>query len=106
MLWLTASLPDALVGVAPDAGGALCLRLDNRPEPARQALVAPGVQKDRVEDCAEDIILALTEGSIAHPNRTGTRITRQVVPCRFGQLATAVNAVHDLQRAVFGRLNV
>src|SRR5262249_56798810 len=32
--------------------------------------------------------------------------TRQVVPYRFGQLATAVNAVHDLQRAVFDRLNV
>src|SRR5215469_9862728 len=106
MLWLTASLPDALVGVAPDAGGALCLRLDDRPEPARQAFVAPGVQKDRVEDCAEDIVLALAEGGIAYANRTGARITGEVIPRRFGQLATAVNAVHDLQRAVLGRLNV
>src|SRR5215467_7317676 len=106
MLWLTASLPDALVGIAPDAGGAFRLRLDERPEPARQALVAPGVQKDRVEDCAEDIVLALTEGGIAHANRTGTRITGEVIPRRFHQVATAVNAVHDLQRAVLGRLNV
>src|SRR5215471_2414280 len=106
MLWLTASLPDALVGVAPDAGGALCLRLDDRPEPARQALVAPGVQKDRVEDCAEDIVLVLTEGGIAYANRTGTRITGEVIPRRFGQLTAAIDAVHDLQRAVLGRLSV
>src|SRR6516165_704415 len=106
MLWLAASFPDALVGVAPDTGGALRLRLNDRPEPARQAFVVPGVQQDRVEDCTEDVVLVLAEGGIADANRTRTRITRQVVPRRFRQVATAVNAVHDLQRAVLGRLNV
>jgi hypothetical protein len=54
MLWLAASLPDALVGVAPDTDGALRLRLDDRPETAWQALVSPGMEQDRVEDRAED----------------------------------------------------
>ena len=62
MLWLAAGLPDALVGVAPDTGGALRLRLDDRPEPARQTLVPACVEQDRVEDGAEDVVLALIEG--------------------------------------------
>jgi hypothetical protein len=52
VLWLAAALPDPLVGLAPDTGGALRLRLDDRPEPARQALVPPGMEQDRVEDGA------------------------------------------------------
>ena len=58
------------------------------------------------ENCAEDVVLVLTEGGIAHANRTRTRVTRQVVARRFRQLATAVNAVHDLQRAILCRLDV
>src|SRR5262249_25347786 len=42
VLRLATGLPDALVRVAPDAGGARSLRLDNRPEPARQTLVVAG----------------------------------------------------------------
>jgi hypothetical protein len=53
-------------------------------------LLAPGVQKNRVEDCAEDIVLAVTEGGIAHANRTGIRITGKVIPRRLQQVATAV----------------
>src|SRR3974390_3270323 len=106
MLWLCASPPESLVGVAPDTGGALRLRLADRPETAWQALVSPGMEQDRVEDGAEDIVLALTEGGIAHANPARTCITREVVPHRFGQLAAAVDAVHDLQRAVLGRVDV
>src|SRR5262249_57994335 len=98
MLWLAASLPDTLVGVAPDTAGALRLRLDDRPEPAWQALGSPGMEQNRVEDGAEDVVLALTIGGIAHANRARTRAARDVVPRRFVQLATTIHDVHDLQR--------
>ena len=42
MLRLAAGFPDALVRIAPDAGGARRLRRDDRPEPVRQTLVAAG----------------------------------------------------------------
>ena len=48
MLRLAAGLPDALVGVPPDTGSALRLRLYDRPEPAWQALVPPSMEQDRV----------------------------------------------------------
>src|SRR5215467_9161088 len=106
MLRLAAGLPDALVGVAPDTGSALRLRLDDRPESAWQALVPPGMEQNRVEDRAEDVVLMLTKGGITHANRTRTCITREILPRRFGQFATAIDAVHYLQRTVLGRLDV
>src|SRR5262249_18816741 len=106
VLRLAAGLPDALVGVAPDPGGALRLRLDDRPEPARQALVPAGVEQDRVEDGAEDIVLPLTEGGIAYANRARTCVAREGVPRRFVQLATTIGAVHDLQTTVLVGLDI
>src|SRR5215831_1869666 len=106
MLWLAASLPDALVWVAPDTAGALRLRLDDRPEPAWQALISSGMKQDRVEDGAEDVVLALTIGGIAHANRACTCVAREVVPRRFGQLAATIDAVHDLQRTVVVGLDI
>jgi hypothetical protein len=38
VLGLATRLPDALVGVLPDIRGALRLRLDDRPQPARKPL--------------------------------------------------------------------
>ena len=106
MLRFATSLPDALVGVAPNTGGASCLRLDDRPQLARQALVAAGVKQYGVEDSAEDVILVLAKGGIADANRARTCVPRQIISCRFEQIASAINAVHDLQRAVLGRLDV
>src|SRR5499427_10603891 len=81
VLRLAAGLPDALVGVAPDTGRTRRLRLDDRPEPARQTLVAAGVEQDRIEDSAKDVVLVLTEGGIADSNRARTCVAREVVPC-------------------------
>src|SRR5437764_11373765 len=78
MLRLAAGLPDALVGVAPNTGSALRLRLDDRPEPAWQALVPPRMEQDRIEDRAEDVVLTLTRGGIAHANWACTCVTREV----------------------------
>ena len=100
MLGLAAGLPDALVGFAPHLGGALGLRLDDRPQPPRQPLAAAGVQQDRVQDGAEHVVLALVERSVADPHRSGTRVAGQVVAGGLGQVAPAVDPVHDLQRAV------
>ena len=77
MLRVAARLPDALVGLAPDGGRALRLRLDDRPQPPRQALAATGVEQDRVERRAEDVVLALVERAVADPHRAARRRTRR-----------------------------
>ena len=106
MLGLAAGLPDALVGFPPDRGGAGGLGLDDRPQPPRQPGAASGVQQDRVEHGAEYVVLALVERPVADPHRAGAGIAGQVLAGRFGQVAAAVDAVHDLQRAVGVRLEV
>ena len=101
-----ARLPDALVGLAPDLRRALGLRLDDRPEPPRQPLALARVEQDRVEHRAEDVVLALVERAVADPDRARARVAGEVVARRLGQVAPAVDPVHDLQRPVLGRLDV
>ena len=107
MLRLAARLPDALVGLAPD------LRSRTRPAPATigqsrrgSRSLLPRVQQDRVEHRAEDVVLALVERAVADPHRACAGVAREVVARRLGQVAAAVDAVHDLQRAVLVRLEV
>ncbi len=100
MLRLAARLPDPLVGVAPHRLGALGLRLDERPQPPRQALAAPRVQQHRVERGAEHVVLALVEGAVADPHRARAGVAGELLAERLGQVAPAVDPVHDLQRAV------
>ena len=106
MLGLATRLPDPLVRFAPGLHGALRLRLDDRPQPARESLAAAGVQQDRIEHGAVDVVLALIERAVAEPDRARALVSGQLIPCRFGQIAPAVDPVHDLQRAVLGRLEV
>ena len=106
VLRLAPRLPDPLVGLPPHGGRALGLRLDERPEPAREALAAPGVEEDRVEGGAEDVVLALVEGAVADPDRPGAGVPAQVLQRRLGQVAPAVDPVHDLQGAVLVDLEV
>ena len=101
-----AGLPDSLVGVLPDLRGALGLRLHDRPEPARESLASAGVEEDRVEDRAEDVVLSLVERAVPDAHRPRPRVPREVVERRLRQVATAVDPVHDLQRAVLVRLDV
>jgi hypothetical protein len=84
VLRLPASLPDALVGMPPDVGGALRLRLNDRPQPPRQPLAAVRVEQDRVERRAEDVVLALIEGAVADSHRPGPRVPRELFPRRLG----------------------
>ena len=106
MLGLAAGLPDALVGVAPHRGGALGLGLDERPQAPGQALAAPGVEQDRVQHRAVDVVLALVPGPVADPHRAGPGVAGQVVARRLGQVAAAVDPVHDLQAAVVDALEL
>ena len=64
------------------------------------------VEQDRVEHGAEDVVLALVEGAVADPHRARAGVAGEVVARRLGQVAPAVDPVHDLQRAVLGRLDV
>ncbi len=106
MLGRSAGLPDALVRFAPDARGALGLSLHDRPQPPRQALGAAGVQQDRVERRPEDVVLALVEGAVADPYGTRAGVPGEIVARGLGQVAPAVDPVHDLQRPVLVALQV
>ena len=106
VLGLAPCLPDSLVGLLPDLRGALRLRLHDRPQPTRQPLAAPGVQEDRVEHGSEDVVLTLVEGAVADPDRPCALVPGEVVARRLGEVAAAVDSVHDLQRAVLVCLEV
>ena len=85
---------------------ALGLRLDDRPQPPRQPLAAAGVQQDRVESGAEDVVLALVEGAVADAHRARAGVAGEIVARGLGQVAAPVDPVHDLQRAVLVALEV
>ena len=106
MLGLAARLPDALVGLAPDVGRTFGLRLHDRPQPPRQALAAAGVQQDRVQRRAVDVVLALVEGAVADPHRARAGVAGEVIARGLGQIAPPVDPVHDLQRPVLVGLEV
>ena len=69
MLRLAASLPDPLIRLLPDRLCALGLRVDQRPQPARQPLAALGVQQHRIERGAEHVVLALVKRAVPDPDR-------------------------------------
>ena len=106
VLGVAARLPDPLVGLAPDRGRALGLRLHDRPQPARQPVAAPRVQQDRVQRGAEDVVLALVEGAVADADRARAGVAGEVVARGLGEIAAPVDPVHDLQRAVLVGLEV
>src|SRR3984957_3998584 len=105
MLRLAAGFPDALARLTPHLGGALSLRLHDRPQGPGQALAVIGVLQDRVEYGAEDVVLALVEGTVANSHRAGSRVARQVLTERLGQVPSPVDPIHDLQAAVLGGLD-
>ena len=106
MLGRASGLPDALVGLAPDLRRALRLSLDDRPQSTGETLAVARVEQDRVQRRTEYVVLALVEGAITDTHRPRARVTSQVVAGRLGQVAPAVDAVHDLQRTVLGRLHI
>ena len=106
MLGCTARFPDALVGLAPDLGGALGLRFDDRPQATRQPVRVAGVEEDRVEHGAEHVVLTLVERAVADSYRASAGVPGEIVARRLGEIATSVDPVHDLERSVLGGLDV
>ena len=64
------------------------------------------MEQDRVQHRAEDVVLALVEGAVADPHRARARVAGEVVPRGLGEVAAAVDPVHDLERAVLVGLEV
>ena len=64
------------------------------------------MQQDGVERRAEDVVLVLVEGAVADAHGTRSRVPREFGNRRFGQVAPAVDPVHDLQPAVRVGLDV
>ena len=106
MLGLAARLPDPLVGLAPDGDRAPHLVLEHRPQALRDVAADLGVQVDRVEHRAEDVVLALLVGAVADPHRRRALVAVEVRELGLVQVALAADPVHDLQRAVLVALEV
>ena len=52
---------------------------------------------DAVEQHPPDVVLVLVPGAVAHPDRTGPVVARQVVEGPLGEVPLAADAVHDLE---------
>ena len=106
VLRLAARLPYALVGLTPYLCGALRLGLHERPQAGGGSPAVTAVEQDRVEGSAEDVILPLVERAVADANGVCAFVAGQLLAHRFGQIAAAVDAVHDLEGAVVVALDV
>ena len=106
MLRCAARFPDALVGLAPHLGRALGLRLDDRPQATRQPVEWRVCR--RIESSTAPNTSFWRWSNAPLPIRTGRapRVTGEIVARRLGEIAPSVDAVHDLQRPVLGRLDV
>ena len=73
------------------------LRLDDGPDPPREALAPPRVQQDRVQHRAEDVVLSLIEGPVADPHGPRSAPSFQMIQLDFRQAALSVHGVQHLQ---------
>ena len=97
VLRFAADLPDAAVRRLPVRGGLLDLRDDDRPQLLGHLLAGAGVQVDRIQQRAPDVVLLLVVGAVADPHRAGVVVPGQVVEGALLQVPLAADAVHDLQ---------
>ncbi len=101
VLRLAAHLPDAAVGFAPVLDRLLDLLLEHRPQRLRNLLARLGVQVNRIEHRAPDVVLHLVVGAVADPHRARVVVAGQVVQLLLDQGAFAADGVHHLQRMSF-----
>jgi hypothetical protein len=72
------------------------LLLEHRPQGLRDLLARLGVQVERVQDRAPDVVLNLVVGAVADPHRPGVVVAGEMVQLVFHQAALAADAVHHL----------
>ncbi len=100
VLRLAADLPDAPVRLAPAFQRPLHLLARHLPGPVVEPVARLGVQVDRVEDHAPDVVLRLLVRAVADAHRPGALVAVQVVEHVLVEVAAAVDAVDDLQVTV------
>ncbi len=100
VLRLAADLPDAPVRLVPAFQRPLHLLACHLPGPVVEPVARFGVQVDRVEDHAPDVVLRLLVGAVADAHRPGALVAVQVVEHVLVEIAAAVDAVDDLQVTV------
>ena len=98
VLRLPADLPDATVGLTPVRDRLLHLFLQHGPQGFRDLLAGFGVQVERVQNRAPDVVLHLVVGAIANPHRARVVVAGQMVEFLFDQAALTAHAVHHLKR--------
>ena len=95
-----AHLPDALVGLAPVLAHPVDQPDDVHPRVVRDRRAVLVVQVHRVHQLAVDVELEVRVGGVADAHRARAHVALEVRQRLLGQLVAAVDAVHDLQRAV------
>ena len=98
MLGFPAHLPDAAIGFTPVLDGLLDLLLEHRPELIGDVLPRLGVQVDRIEHGAPDIVLTLVIGAVADTHRPGIVIAGQMCQFLLDEFALTADGIHHLQR--------
>src|SRR5579875_2150351 len=94
---LAAHLPDAVIGLAPVRYRLLDLALEDRPDALVERVPRAGVQVDRIEQRAPNVMLLLAVGGVADPDRPGPVIAGEVLELCLLELSLATDAVEDLQ---------
>ena len=106
VLGLAPRLPDALVGLAPHRGGARGLGLDERPQPRGRRSLRRVWSRIESSTAPYTSFCRWFAGTVADAHGPGPGVAGQVVAGRLGQVAPAVDPVHDLQAAVVDRLEL
>ena len=75
--------------------------LDRAPHVVRERRAVLVVQIDRVHQLAVDVELQVLAGGVADAHRPRAAVAVEVVELDLGELVTAVDAVHHVERAVF-----
>ncbi|BBY04785.1 hypothetical protein MNVI_01030 [Mycobacterium noviomagense] len=83
MLRFAANLPDPPVGLAPVLDRLFHLRLEHRPQRLGDLLTGSGVQVERVEKVAPNVVLVLVVGAVADTDRARVVVAGEMVQLFF-----------------------
>jgi hypothetical protein len=92
----TADLPQPVIRLVPLLGQPL--HQDALQVPRVLVVLEPSLARDVERDhhLAEHVGLALVDGSVADPHRSGVGVSRKMFEFALGKVSTSVDGVHDL----------